>query len=231
MLERRFGCIAVSGLDAHTFLQGQLTCDVTKVTRTPCFGAYCDAKGRMLANFWIAKVDASYQICLPDSMLETVLATLKKYAVFSKVQLAECELDPTIFDSKHNPLDYIHEGIAFVVPQTSLLFTPQMINWERHGGVSFDKGCYLGQEVVARTQHLGKLKRHLHQFTSASNVLPCPGEKLVNSQNEAKGVVCDAALEEDRISGLAVIQDEALADRLLCDGVEIVVSGRTLRFD
>src|SRR3990167_546104 len=51
---------------------------------------------------------------------------------------------------------------ALILPETAELFTPQMIALEKQGGVSFKKGCYLGQEIIARTEHLGKLKRHLY---------------------------------------------------------------------
>ena len=44
---------------------------------------------------------------------------------------------------------------------------PQMADFEKIGGVSFHKGCYPGQEIVARTQYLGKVKRHLHRVSSA----------------------------------------------------------------
>ncbi|EKD91861.1 MAG: Aminomethyltransferase [uncultured bacterium] len=50
---------------------------------------------------------------------------------------------------------------AVITPATSVLFTPQMIALDQQGGVSFDKGCYVGQEIVARTHYLGKVKRKL----------------------------------------------------------------------
>ncbi|MCL4745185.1 MAG: folate-binding protein [Burkholderiaceae bacterium] len=52
-------------------------------------------------------------------------------------------------------------GVARIVPATSELFVPQMVNFELVGGVSFTKGCYPGQEVVARSHYLGKLKRRM----------------------------------------------------------------------
>lgn len=56
-------------------------------------------------------------------------------------------------------LSGIHAGIAQVTPATLEQFVPQMINFELVGGVNFKKGCYPGQEIVARSQYLGKLKR------------------------------------------------------------------------
>ncbi len=56
----------------------------------------------------------------------------------------------------------IHSGIPWISANTQDHFVPQMINMELIGGVSFKKGCYPGQEIVARTQHLGKIKRRMY---------------------------------------------------------------------
>lgn len=55
----------------------------------------------------------------------------------------------------------IHAGMPQVTPPTQEQFVPQMINFELIGGVNFKKGCYPGQEIVARSQYLGKLKRRM----------------------------------------------------------------------
>ena len=55
----------------------------------------------------------------------------------------------------------IRAGVPVILPATQDQFIPQMINWDALGGVSFQKGCYSGQEIVARTQYLGRLKERL----------------------------------------------------------------------
>jgi folate-binding protein YgfZ len=55
----------------------------------------------------------------------------------------------------------IHAGIARIIDKTQEQFVPQMVNFELIGGVNFKKGCYPGQEIVARSQYLGKLKRRM----------------------------------------------------------------------
>ncbi len=60
-----------------------------------------------------------------------------------------------------------------ITAATSDLFVPQAANWDVLGGVSFQKGCYPGQEIVARTQYLGRLKERLFAFrTEAEDVAP-----------------------------------------------------------
>ena len=56
----------------------------------------------------------------------------------------------------------IRLGIPVILPETQEQFVPQMVNLDAIGGVSFQKGCYPGQEIVARTQYLGKIKRRMY---------------------------------------------------------------------
>ncbi|MEF8706432.1 MAG: folate-binding protein [Candidatus Accumulibacter sp. UW27] len=62
----------------------------------------------------------------------------------------------------------IDAGIPLISDATKEEFVPQMAHFEQLGAVSFHKGCYPGQEIVARTQYLGKVKRHLHRAHAAS---------------------------------------------------------------
>jgi folate-binding protein YgfZ len=58
----------------------------------------------------------------------------------------------------------IREGSPQVYAATSELFVAQMLNLDLIGGISFDKGCYTGQEIIARTQHLGRIKRRMSRL-------------------------------------------------------------------
>lgn len=68
---------------------------------------------------------------------------------------------------------------------------PQEANLEPLGAISYSKGCYTGQEVVARTHHLGRLKRRLYRFRAPEAV--APGDKLYGSGDQSQGLVVDAA--------------------------------------
>ncbi len=61
----------------------------------------------------------------------------------------------------------VRAALPLICEATKEHFVPQMANFERIGGVSFHKGCYPGQEIVARTQYLGKVKRHLYRLTAS----------------------------------------------------------------
>jgi folate-binding protein YgfZ len=75
-------------------------------------------------------------------------------------------------------------GIPRIVPAVAEAFVPQMINFESVDGVNFRKGCYPGQEVVARSQYLGKLKRRMY-IAHGSGPLPEPGSDVHPREGEA----------------------------------------------
>ncbi|SEN38592.1 hypothetical protein SAMN04487857_11538 [Pseudomonas sp. ok272] len=107
-------------------------------------------------------------------------------------------------------LGQIRAGIGQVMPGTRELFIPQMLNLQAVGGVSFKKGCYTGQEIVARMQYLGKLKRRLYRLQLDASELPEPGTALFSpTHGSSIGEVVLAARAEHHIELLAVLQAEA----------------------
>ncbi|MCW8278642.1 folate-binding protein YgfZ [Pseudomonas sp. PCH199] len=107
-------------------------------------------------------------------------------------------------------LGQIRAGIGQVMPGTRELFIPQMLNLQAVGGVSFKKGCYTGQEIVARMQYLGKLKRRLYRVQLDASELPEPGTQLFSpSHGSSIGEVVLAARAGQNIELLAVLQAEA----------------------
>ena len=72
----------------------------------------------------------------------------------------------------------IDNGIATIYPETSDAFVPQMVNMHLIDAVSFKKGCYTGQEIVARMQYLGKLKRRLYKAHTEDGTEPAIGMEL-----------------------------------------------------
>lgn len=101
----------------------------------------------------------------------------------------------------------IKAGVPVVLPQTQDQFVPQMANMEVLHGVSFQKGCYPGQEIVARTQYLGKIKRrtYLAHVDGAAR----PGDELFSPDlpGQACGMIANAApTPEGGSDVLAVMQ-------------------------
>lgn len=84
-------------------------------------------------------------------------------------------------------------GLPNIHAPTSELFIPQMVNLDLVGGVNFQKGCYPGQEIVARMHHLGKLKQRMARFRVDAEQRPEPGHRVcTQGRTQPTGTVVDA---------------------------------------
>lgn len=125
----------------------------------------------------------------------------------------------------------IGAGIPSVVSGTVEAFVPQMVNLQAVNGVSFTKGCYPGQEVVARSEYLGKMKRRMYRAHADAETPPAPGEELAASGEHvganAGKVVAAQPHPEGGVELLAVIPSaEVEADAVHLGSVD----GPKLRF-
>ena len=101
----------------------------------------------------------------------------------------------------------IQAGLPLVTAATREEFVPQMADFEKIGGVSFHKGCYPGQEIVARTQYLGKVKRHLYRLTSGELLQAGADLHSPDNPDQTCGKVVSAApAPEGGFIALAVVQ-------------------------
>lgn len=110
-------------------------------------------------------------------------------------------------------LAQVRAGVGQVFGATRELFIPQMLNLQALGGVSFKKGCYSGQEIVARMQYLGQLKRRLYRLRLEGGELPAAGAELFSPvHGSAVGEVVLAARAGAASELLAVLQNNAAED-------------------
>lgn len=115
------------------------------------------------------------------------------------------------FDQNRWQLELIRCGIGHVTDSNYEEFIPQMLNLPALDAVSFKKGCYSGQEIVARMQYLGKLKRRMFHFSLDSDATPAIGASLFSSlRSGAMGEVVCAATSETGVELLAVALEDAV---------------------
>jgi folate-binding protein YgfZ len=103
--------------------------------------------------------DAAIVFRLPDSRLVIVAPTASAPIVQAALVRHASTIDADAWEWFG-----VMAGVPWLTAATSDLFVPQMVNWDLLGGVAFDKGCYPGQEIVARMQYLGRLKERLFAF-------------------------------------------------------------------
>ncbi len=263
-----YGLLKICGPDAATFLQGQVSCDVTQLTpEHSAIGCYCNNQGRMIANFRIVRIGEEYLLFMPSAMLQVMKHSLEKYTVFSKVTVclaAHYELFAFGGPNSMNILDLhgtiendtvVHQqdlifvqfpgphprfacfglfnatetfcqthcqqltllsddtwhytdiitGTPTIYPVTQEKFLPHRVNFHLLGGLDFEKGCYLGQEVIARLHYRGTLKHHMYLYEVSITEHLQPGLAVVELENgKTVGYIVDT-IESDPKQWLALI--------------------------
>jgi len=246
------GTIQATGNDHRSFLQGQLSNDVNNITpSTSIIAAYCNPKGRMLADFRIIETSAGLQLHCYADILTNVLNRLKMFVLMSEVELEDisnaiqcigiagndseallgqhvssvptevndvtevsgCHIirlagsparfmisgsvetliplweklaqDTTIVGTETWNLGDIYSASPHVEAATVETFIPQMLNLHAIDGVSFTKGCYPGQEIVARMRYLGKLKRRMFRLHIDAASAPAVGDDVVSGASQS----------------------------------------------
>lgn len=201
-----WACLRVTGTDAETFLQGQLSGDV----RDPGRGwtSYNSPKGRMLAVLRLLRDGDRFDLHLPAALLEPVTRRLRMFVLRSKVIVeAIAPRDARDATAMRDRRALIEAGVPVVYPQTQDRWVAQMANLDQLGGISFEKGCYTGQEVVARLHYLGNLKKRMF-LLRGDGPAPAPGTDIRNAagDGQAVGDIVDAVPDGDGFVASAVLQ-------------------------
>ncbi len=215
-----FTSFTLNGVDAQKFLQGQVTLHVERleenVTR---YTAICDLKGRIHFGLWLTKLNAeSFVIVTTQDQAEEFAKHIKKFGAFSKMKLEEAgQVYPSlngeqttfaaeVTDIAAWEVQAIQAGQAYIDQAIEHVFQPQELRLHQRKGVHYDKGCYLGQEVIARLWFKAKPKAWLHAI-SATGTAPAQGEQL----NKGVQVVNSATVENGYVA-LVVARPEALEE-------------------
>lgn len=110
----------------------------------------------------------------------------------------------------------IKAGYPWLTTQTTEKFLPQMLNLDVIGGLDRQKGCYPGQEIIARLYFLGQLKRRLYLASCSLDNRPKSGDQIKDSHDQRRvGIVIKAQKSADKFYLLGVIDDLAIADNRL----------------
>ena len=128
----------------------------------------------------------------------------------------------------------IRAGMPMITPATQETFVPQMLNLEPLQGISYRKGCYPGQEVIARMHYLGKLKRRMYRLQTEAEITPSPGEtvRTAKEEQEAGTVVMAARAAHGGRELLAVLRTElAEQDDLILHGAALQLLELPYSFD
>jgi folate-binding protein YgfZ len=247
--------LKLSGSDAQSFLQAQLSNDITKLDDNRVqLSAYCQHQGKILALFWVMRDGDDFLLSFPADLVDGLLPRLKMFVLMSDVAIEdvtnECtqigyidatldnaylinqRLSVTVGKDNANNIEFSNQDewtkvcIETALPEveqvTAEKLIPQMLNLDIDEiGVNFTKGCYPGQEVVARLHYLGKAKRRLFEFKSTEPLrvgdsLYCESSKSV----KASGIVVSQVKCEAEFLCLATLEVAHKDDLITLNSVD-----------
>jgi folate-binding protein YgfZ len=250
------GVLRVRGPDSASFLQGQLSNDLTRLAQgSPLLAGYHNPQGRMIALVRLCQTAADeILLVMPRELVGGVLERLRRFVLRAKVTLAddsprwqvqgwsaapadggargrtspavdgiaiplaseparslvlaprEDALAETVTDEERRTwklLD-IASGLPQVYARTSEAFVAQMLNLDVLGGIDFAKGCYTGQEVIARAHYRGRVKRRMQRWRTLEPAALAPGDSGELTDGRSFKVVEAALLADGRCEFLAV---------------------------
>lgn len=277
--------IALSGEDNRKYLQGQLSCDVNGLQQERHqMAAHCEAKGKMWSAIRLFQYGNDLAYIQRASLCDSQLSEIKKYAVFSKVNIerkadalllgvagrdARATLTP-LFPSlpnadttvvQHGETCILHiaspserflivtvqdeanriysnllgkaalndsrqwlaldieAGIPVIDAPTSGQLIPQATNLQALDAISFTKGCYSGQEMIARAKYRGANKRAMYWLVGKALNLPAAGDELElqlgDNWRRTGTVLAAVQLTENTIWVQAVLNNDLEADSVL----------------
>ncbi|MDH2274172.1 YgfZ/GcvT domain-containing protein [Moraxella porci] len=212
-----FSSFIMTGADAEKFLQGQVTADMAKLDDVFLPSAICNLKGRVQFGLWLRRLADGIQIVISQDMAEDFAKHVKKFGAFSKITLsAPRPIYPAMidgipsFDTNDSQADAawqlasIAQGNYWVTKDNSEKFQPQELRLHQRGGVAYDKGCYLGQEIIARLYFKASPKAYLHRVAHADAA-------FFDGQAEALGLaIVNVSSTDEGAQALVIARPDAI---------------------
>lgn len=238
--------IRITGNDARDFLQGLVTNDVNKIDQGLVYTALLTPQGKFLFDFFLFADGPDVMLDVAADQFQPLLKRLGMYRLRADVDFnaapfyVECGLGKPpqdgFADPRHqdmgwrryssNPVednfDWTAQRIACLVPESGNELTADsyILEWgfETLNGVDFSKGCYVGQEIIARMKHKTKLRKGIARVAIKT---PVSLHTPIMSRGKEAGYICSQASGD----ALAYLRFDRIGDNMTANGVPISLSG------
>jgi len=209
--------ISISGPEANSFLQGVITNDMDKLSpESPLYAALLTPQGKILFDFLLSEQDGAVLLDCAAASADALLRRLTMYRLRAKVELSlrgdlVVSWDPDEFgdprlpalgrrtiavrgtENSDDPRDYLQHRLELGVPEAADFGSDKMFaldaGLEELHAVSFDKGCYIGQELTARMKHRGTARKRLLPVVAESGAALQPPGTEIRASNMGLGEI------------------------------------------
>ncbi|MBX9605856.1 MAG: hypothetical protein K2Y51_06505, partial [Gammaproteobacteria bacterium] len=196
--------LRVTGEDARDFLHGQFCGDVRALEiGQALLTAWLSPKGRALYLVQVLRAEDAFWLLLPAAQAAAFAKRLRMFVLRARVKVDDGTVDAMqalaatlglpMRSADEASLHLVCAGLPTLDATLSDAFLPQELNLDLLAGVSFNKGCYPGQEIVARVKFRGSVKRRVQRFALVTDAPPAPGARLLGDDGAPHGTVLLAA--------------------------------------
>ena len=240
--------IRISGKDNRSFLQGLITNDIHKIDHGLVYAALLSAQGKFQYDFFLFADGEDVMMDIDQEMAAALQKKLMLYRLRADVHLQETALgvargverapEGALQDPRHPkmgwrlygqdlspemPFDWQAHRIRLGIPEAHSELTPDSyileMGFEQMNGVDFKKGCYVGQEIIARMKHKTQLRKGLRRVTCAKAV--APHTPILSKGKEVGFIGAQSGTE-----ALAYLRFDRISDEMTAAGVPVTVIGR-----
>lgn len=171
-------------------LNNLITSELKFIGETPQWTAFCNVNGKVITTSWITKNEDGFSLSCDVSLVEALIKHIQHHALRHQFNI-EINDTPTLPGDINHIDAAIKHHYPIVTEDTTEQFIPQMLNLHHHkDAINFDKGCYLGQEIIMRAKQLGKVKRSLHFGTINQALKQC---EVTDQDNKVCGKVINVS--------------------------------------
>ena len=219
MTEQQWGVLHVDGHDAESFLQGQLTQDMSAVTSDPLWSLLLTPDSKIVALVHVSRTVTGFDLVLPQELIDASYARLKRFLlrISCTIESESVDVGPWLHDGDR--IDLKFPGIGdFAKGFTPHTFGRSFVD----ATISFSKGCFTGQELVGRLDARGSSVPFRFVAFAAPDV--ASAEAVISSKGpEGMAGLSAIRLSSEGIRGLAVVHRTLLGDEVVSviDGVHI----------
>ena len=240
--------IRISGKDNRSFLQGLITNDIHKIDHGLVYAALLSAQGKFQYDFFLFADGEDVMMDIDQEMAAALQKKLMLYRLRADVHLEETDLsvargverapEGALQDPRHPkmgwrlygqdlppemPFDWQAHRIRLGIPEAHSELTPDSyileMGFEQMNGVDFKKGCYVGQEIIARMKHKTQLRKGLRRVTCAEAV-------ATHTPILSKGKEVGFIGTQSGTEALAYLRFDRISDEMTAAGVPVTVIDR-----
>lgn len=210
----------MNGQDTRPFLKNQIISSLPDNGEV-IYTSICNPKGRIQFSLFVFASSDGFFVAVNNDLSDNFFhyVSLRKFRMDFTIKKSEkwlgCEsLNEPQIDSKHLKLATKKDDsqmttkaqfwqfmfaleLPWICQTTSELFIPQHVNLDQHNIIAFDKGCYPGQEIIARLHYIGKVKKRMRLLTTKESLDDTLGQSILLDDMDEKIEICSPSIKTE----------------------------------